>query len=53
LRDAEIEQQNLVSISSILPPHCRLISREEGVATLRPGEITFTVLARKSPEPLA
>ena len=46
LRDADIEQQNLVSISSILPPRCTLISREEGVATLRPGEITFSILAR-------
>jgi len=46
LRDADIEQQNLASISSILPPGCRLTSREEGVAALRPGEITFTVLAR-------
>jgi len=46
LRDADIEQQNLVSISSILPPHCKLTSREEGVTTLRPGEITFSVLAR-------
>ena len=46
LRDADIEQQNLVSISSILPPGCKLISREEGVTTLRPGEITFSVLAR-------
>ena len=46
LRDADIEQQNLVSISSILPPHCKLITNEEGVATLQPGEITFSVLAR-------
>lgn len=46
LRDADIEQQNLVSISSILPPRCKLIPSEEGVATLRPGEITFSVLAR-------
>jgi len=46
LRDADIEQQNLVSISSILPPRCKLIPREEGVATLQPGEITFSVLAR-------
>jgi arginine decarboxylase len=46
LRAADIEQQNLVSISSILPPGCKLIAREEGVATLRPGEITFSVLAR-------
>ena len=27
LREADIEQQNLVSISSILPPLCRLIER--------------------------
>jgi len=46
LRDADIEQQNLVSISSILPAGCKMISREEGVTTLRPGEITFSVLAR-------
>ena len=46
LRDADIEQQNLVSISSILPPRCQMLSREEGVATMRPGEITFSVLAR-------
>jgi arginine decarboxylase len=46
LRDADIEQQNLVSVSSILPPHCRLMLREEGIATLRPGEITFCVMAR-------
>jgi arginine decarboxylase len=46
LRDADIEQQNLVSISSILPPRCELITREDGVATMRPGEITFSVLAR-------
>jgi arginine decarboxylase len=47
LRDADIEQQNLVSISSILPPACKLTAREEGVATMRPGEITFAVMARE------
>jgi arginine decarboxylase len=46
LRDADIEQQNLVSVSSILPPYCEQIERENGVATLRPGEITFCVMAR-------
>ena len=46
LRDADIEQQNLVSISSILPPACKLVAREQGVAALRPGEITFAVMAR-------
>jgi arginine decarboxylase len=46
LRDADIEQQNLVSVSSILPPGCKLIPPEVGIATLSPGEITFCVMAR-------
>jgi arginine decarboxylase len=46
LRDADIEQQNLVSVSSILPPRCEQVERENGVGTLRPGEITFCVMAR-------
>ena len=50
LRDADIEQQNLVSVSSILPPRCEQVERENGVATLRPGEITFCVMARTETE---
>jgi arginine decarboxylase len=46
LRDADIEQQNLVSVSSILPPGCRQLERKSGVESLRPGEITFCVIAR-------
>ena len=46
LRDADIEQQNLVSVSSILPPQCDLIPRTTGIAALSPGEITFCVMAR-------
>ncbi len=46
LRDADVEQQNIVTVSSILPPRCELITREAGVATLKPGEITFCILAR-------
>lgn len=46
LREADIEQQNLVSVSSILPPRCQMIAREEGVVSLQPGEITFCVMAR-------
>lgn len=46
LRDADIEQQNLVTVSSILPPGCRMIGRKAGVKTLSPGEITFCVMAR-------
>lgn len=46
LRDADIEQQNLVSVSSIIPPNCELMTRDDGIRTLRPGEITFCVMAR-------
>ncbi len=46
LRDADIERQNLVSVSSILPPGCKLISKTRGAVTLLPGEVTFCVMAR-------
>ena len=35
LRDADIEQQNLVTVSSILPPGCEADPAEAGVATLQ------------------
>lgn len=46
LRDAGIEKQNLVYVSSIFPPGCKEISREQGLQALTPGEITYVVLAR-------
>ncbi len=46
LRAADIEQQNLVYVSSILPPGCELIGREIGIERLKPGDITFCVMAR-------
>lgn len=46
LRDAGIERCNLVSVSSILPPKCRMIQRKQGLELLRSGEITFCVMAR-------
>ena len=46
LRDAGIEKCNLVSVSSILPPNCKIISKEEGLKLLYPGQITFCVFAR-------
>jgi arginine decarboxylase len=48
LRDAGVEKCNLVSVSSILPPACQVISRNEGVRHLYPGMVTFTVMARCS-----
>ena len=46
LRDADIEMCNLVSVSSILPPRCKIIGRREGVQALKPGMLTFSVMAR-------
>jgi arginine decarboxylase len=48
LRNAGIEKCNLVNVSSILPPYCRELSRERGLNELRPGAITFVVMARNS-----
>ena len=46
LRDAGIEKCNLVNVSSIFPPGCKMISRNEGMKELIPGMITFCVMAR-------
>lgn len=46
LRDAGIEKCNLVHVSSIFPPGCKIISRNEGIKELVPGMITFCVMAR-------
>ena len=48
LRSAGIEKCNLVTISSIFPPDCKIISKKEGLKDLAPGQITFVVLARES-----
>jgi len=46
LRDAEIERFNLVQVSSILPPYCIEVDKDDGLKQLRPGQIIFTVLSR-------
>lgn len=46
LRDAGIEKCNLVTVSSILPPACQVVSKNEGVKELQAGMITFTVMSR-------
>jgi arginine decarboxylase len=48
LRDAEIADLNLVSISSIKPPQCKIVSRQEGRKFLMPGQIVFAIMARSS-----
>jgi arginine decarboxylase len=46
LRNAEIACYNLVTVSSIFPPHCKVISKREGISILKPGQIVYTVLSR-------
>lgn len=46
LRDAGIEKCNLVQVSSILPPGCKIVSKNQGIRELRPGAITFCVMSR-------
>jgi arginine decarboxylase len=48
LRDAGIASQNLVRVSSIFPPNCKLISRKEGLKYLHHGEVAFAVVAENS-----
>jgi len=46
LRCAGIERCNLVCVSSIFPPNAKILSKEEGLKLLKPGEITYIVMAR-------
>ncbi len=48
LRSAGIEKYNLVTISSIFPPDCKIISKIQGLNTLQPGQVIFVVMARES-----
>ena len=48
LRNAGIQHCNLVSVSSIIPPNCKIISAEEGKKMLKPGQITFVVMSQNS-----
>jgi len=46
LRNAGIEKCNLVQVSSIFPPRCKMISKTQGLKELIPGAITYCVLSR-------
>jgi len=46
LRRAGVAHQNLVQVSSILPPNCKVVSRENGLKRLVPGQICYCVMAR-------
>jgi arginine decarboxylase len=48
LRDAHLATFNLVRVSSIFPPHCQLLDREEGLSLLKPGQVVFAVIAESA-----
>ena len=45
---AGVEKCNLVRVSSILPPNCKITARSRGIDQLRPGQVVFVVLAEAS-----
>lgn len=47
LRDAGLGRYNLVYVSSILPPDCKIIPRVEGESHLQTGQVLFVVMARQ------
>jgi arginine decarboxylase len=46
LRNAGIEKCNLVYVSSIFPPECKILSKTAGLKLLIPGQITYCVMSR-------
>ena len=48
LRNAGIAKYNLVQVSSIFPPNCKMVSRAEGFSLLLPGEIVYCVLSKNA-----
>ena len=48
LRQARIAHLNLVKVSSIFPPRCKLISMEEGLTLVNPGQIVHAVMSENA-----
>jgi len=48
LRDARLQPYNIVHVSSIVPPGCRVVSRNEGLPLLAPGQIVHAVMAENA-----
>jgi arginine decarboxylase len=46
LRDAGIAHFNIVRVSSIFPPGCKIIPKTQGLKYLRAGEIVFCVMSQ-------
>ncbi len=48
LRDAQIARFNLVHVSSIFPPYCKVLPRSKGLEKLRSGQILYCVMSRNA-----
>ncbi len=46
LRDTGVQAVNYVQVSSIFPPNCKFISKEQGLKLIKPGQIAFIVMSR-------
>jgi len=46
LRSAGVHMCNLVYVSSIFPPNCKIIPKNEGLKYIKPGQIVYCVMAR-------
>jgi arginine decarboxylase len=46
LRDAGIATYNLVYVSSIFPPHCKVVTKQSGLAKLPEGAIVHVVMSQ-------
>ena len=45
LRDAKLASFNIVRVSSIFPPGCKIVTVEKGLQELAPGQVIHTVIA--------
>jgi len=48
LRNACIEKFNIVRVSSIIPPYCKEVVKEEGLKELKAGQIIYSVMSKVS-----
>jgi arginine decarboxylase len=46
LRDAGVQAVNYIQVSSIFPPNCRSVTKEQGLKLIQPGQISFIVMSR-------
>jgi arginine decarboxylase len=48
LRDAGIAPYNLVTVSSIFAPEAKIVSKNDGLKFLKPGQVVFVVMSRQA-----